>query len=392
MKTSTLKLLVPLVIMTTQQAVASLVMPPFLDGLKYPVSAIGSLLSLAPIFALLARLPSGMAYRPPRARILMAGTLTIVALCDSLYAVAVSPVAFGLVHALNGFAFGAATTLHLAFFVETLPADENRHHAMGYYAGSLAFGYSTGGFSAGYIADRLGYAVTFQAAAILALLAVILLFFIPAPVPVETTGASSKARLKPNVSHSLRTIWDPSMATVVVVAVFLNILHQMGNVFIPLYGLAVGLTLTDVGIIKGVYSLTNAITRPLSGLVSKRFRAKGLMFMSLLLQSVFMIFVPLFHSLAPLLVAFVFIGIMRAVAIVGNTIQMVESAEAAKVDRGIASGVFNAASDIGNILGPSAGGVIASFAGVTLLFLFGPLLTMCLFFASLWGCRFLKRR
>lgn len=392
MKANTLKLCLLIVAMTAQQSVASLVIPPFLDDLKYPVSAIGSLISLAPVFALAARLPSGMTYRPNRTRTLLAVTLVIVALCDFLYSFAVSPFAFGLVHALNGFAFGAATTIHLAFFVEALPAGENRHHAMGYYAGSLATGYSTGGFAAGYIADRFGYAATFQVAALLSLLAVGLLFFFPNPRTLKSSQELAGAKAKLSIRQSFRSILDPRMATVVVVSVFLNILHQMGNAFLPLYGLAVGLSLTDVGIIKGVYSLANAITRPLSGLVSKRLNKKWLMLASLPLQSVFMMVVPLFHDLAPLLAAFVLIGFLRAVAIVGNTIQMVESAEETRIDRGIASGVFNAAGDVGNILGPSAGGLIASFAGVTLLFLFGPILVVCFFFFSVWSCSYLARR
>ncbi|MBI2999347.1 MAG: MFS transporter [Deltaproteobacteria bacterium] len=386
------KFLIPLIIITTQQSVVSLVIPPFLHDLKYPVSAIGSLLAFAPIFALLVRLPAGMVYRPRRARALIAGALAIVALSNSLYAFAVSPIAFALVHALNGMALAAATTLHLALFVETLPPGENRRHAMGYYAGSLAVGYSTGGFSAGYIADQFGYIVTFQVGAGLTILAMALLAFIPRPAPSQTTREAPKAGPKPGVGHALRAVLDPRMATVVVVAVFLNVLHQMANAFLPLYGLAVGLSLTDVGIIRGLYSLTNAITRPLSGILATRLSAKRVMLASLPLQSACMMLVPLFHHLAPLLVVFVLIGFLRAVAIVGNTIQMVESAEEAGVNRGIASGMFNAAGDIGNILGPSAGGLIASLTGVNLLFLFGPLAFVAFFFLSLWGCNFLPSR
>src|SRR3989338_5335796 len=89
------------------------------------------------------RLPAGMVYRPRRARGAVAGAPPNVPPSHSLYAFAVSPIAFALVHALNGMALAAATTLHLALFVETLPPGENRRHAMGYYAGSLAVEYPT---------------------------------------------------------------------------------------------------------------------------------------------------------------------------------------------------------------------------------------------------------
>ena len=57
----------------------------------------------------------------------------------------------------------------MAFYVDSLAPDENRNHAMGYYVGSLAMGYSTGNFFGGLIADHWGYALTFQLGAFLSL-------------------------------------------------------------------------------------------------------------------------------------------------------------------------------------------------------------------------------
>ena len=71
-----------------------------------------------------------------------------------------------MVHPLNGFAYGAVTTLYMAFYVDSLAPDENRNHAMGYYVGTLALGYSTGNFLGGLMADHFGYGATFQVAAL----------------------------------------------------------------------------------------------------------------------------------------------------------------------------------------------------------------------------------
>ncbi|MEK7377776.1 MAG: hypothetical protein AABZ71_02635, partial [Candidatus Binatota bacterium] len=86
-----------------------------------------------------------------------------------------------------------------------------------------------------------------------------------------------------------------------------------------------------------------------------------------------------------------FIGFLRAVVLVANTISMVEDVDDTRVSRGVISGIYNAAGDVGNILGPSAGGLIASFAGIARLFIVGPLITAVLFFFSLWACRFVGR-
>jgi predicted MFS family arabinose efflux permease len=121
MKASTLKLCLPVIILSTQHAVVTFIIPPFLESLKYPLSAIGSLISVGPILALCARLPAGLIYKGERARSLLAGTLLIIVISNFLYGFAVKPLYFALVHALNGFALGAATTIYLAFYVESLP-------------------------------------------------------------------------------------------------------------------------------------------------------------------------------------------------------------------------------------------------------------------------------
>jgi len=390
MKAATLKLCLPVMAMTAQQTAASLIIPPFLESLHYPVSAIGSLISVMPVLALTARLPTGLIYRGERSRALMLATLLVMTLCTFLYSYAVQPLYFALVQAFFGFAYGAATTIYLAFFVESLPPDEDRYHAMGYYAGCLAVGYSAGGFAAGYVADKLGYAATFKFSSLLGLLCIVLLFFLRPPLSRKTQKDSGKAKQSQPVLASLKSILEPKTATIVVVTLFLNLLHQMGNSLFPLYGLAVGLTLTQVGAIRAFYSLCNAITRPFSGSVVKRVGHWKLSRAGLPLQSAFLMLVPFFHDFASLLVVFLLAGFLRAVVIVANTISMVEDVDDTRVSRGVISGIYNAAGDVGNILGPSAGGLIASITGIARLFIVGPLIAAVLFFFSLWACKFLK--
>ncbi len=390
MKASTLKLCLPIMAMTAQQTAASLVIPPFLDGLHYHVSAIGSLISVAPVLALAARLPSGLYYRRERARMLMVAALSVMTACTFLYSFAVEPLQFALVQAFYGFAYGAATTIYLAFFVDGLPPEEDRHHAMGYYTGCLAVGYSAGGFAAGYVADKLGYASTFRLGALPGLLCIVLLFFLKTP-PSHRAGENPGVKEKAQpVFASLKGILEPKVAAIVIVALFLNLLHQMGHSFLPLYGLAVGLSLTQVGAIRAFYSLCNAVTRPFSGSVAKNIGQRRLSRLGLPLQSAFMMMVPFVHDFGPLLTVFLMAGFIRAIVIVANSISMVENVDATRVSRGVISGIYNAAGDIGNILGPSMGGLIATFTGVGRLFFVGPLMITVAFFLSLWACRFIR--
>jgi predicted MFS family arabinose efflux permease len=390
MKASTLKLCLPITAMTAQQTAVSLLIPPFLDSNHYTLSAIGSLISVAPVLALTARLPAGLTYRPDRARILMVVTLLVMSGCTFLYSYAVEPLQFALVQAFNGFSFGAASTTYLAFYVDHLPPDEDRHHAMGYYTGCLAVGYSMGGFAAGYIADKFGYETCFHSAAWLGLVCIVLLFLL-SPRRVRQ-GESLSAEKKPAVPilTALKGILDPKVASIVVVALYLNLLHQMGHAFLPLYGLAIGLSLTQVGVIRAFYSLCNAVTRPFSGSVAKTIGYHTLSRFGLPLQSAFMILVPLVQSFWPLMIVFLLAGFVRAIVIVANSISMVEDVDMTRVSRGVISALYNAAGDIGNILGPSMGGLIATFTGVAHLFFVGPLLITASFILSLWACRFIR--
>ena len=389
MKLSTVKLLVPIVAVAIQANSASTVIPPYLDHMRIPVGLIGTLISLAPLLALASRLPVGMAYHHQRARFLVSIALLVMGATNYLYSFATDSLSFALVHSMNGFVYGAVTTLYLAFYVDSLAPDENRNHAMGYYVGSLAMGYSTGNFFGGLIADHWGYALTFQLGAFLSPVSAGFLWFLhraDGGMKSEIKKASGKLTW----SESLKALVEPELATVVIVAMFLNVLHQMGGVFISLYGLAVGMTLTQIGIIRAAYAGCNAVTRPISGHVVNKLGHKGLSYFGLPLQSLILMLIPLFSGFGTILLVYVCSGFLRAIVIVANAVGLVQDVPESRVRRGLASGVYNAAGDLGNILGPSIGGVIAQATGVASVFVIGSLGSTALFFIVVFLVRRLK--
>jgi DHA1 family multidrug resistance protein-like MFS transporter len=391
MKFSTFKLLVPMVAVTIQSNAASTLIPPYLDHMRIPVALIGTLISLGPVFALTSRLPVGLAYTRNRARTLLSMAILAMGVTNFLYIFATNSVTFAIVQSLNGFTYGATTTLYMAFYVDSLAPDENRNHAMGYYVGSLAIGYSTGNLAGGMVADHWGYALTFQLAALLSLIAVGLLWLLHPPSSTGTSKMKAKEGAKLTARESLKALLEPELATVVIVALFLNVLHQMSGVFVSLYGLAVGMSLTQIGIIRAAYAGCNAVTRPISGHVVDRIGHRGLSYVGLPLQSAILMLVPLFTGFGPVLFVYVASGLLRAIVIVANAVGLVQDVPETRVRRGLASGVYNAAGDLGNILGPSIGGLIAHAAGIASVFVIGSLGSAALFFAGMWLVRGLKK-
>jgi MFS transporter, DHA1 family, multidrug resistance protein len=392
MKMSTLKLLVPIVAITVQSNSASTIIPLFLHDLRIPMAAIGTLISLGPILALASRLPVGMAYQRNRARLLISIGVLAMGISNYLYSFAQNSLVFAIVHALNGFAYGAVTTLYMAFYVDSLAPDENRNHAMGYYVGTLALGYSTGNFFGGLMADYFGYGVTFQAAALLSLLPVALLRFLHGPGGQRNGAANEKPKAKITVKDSFHALVEPELATVVVVALFLNLLHQMSGVFISLYGLAVGMTLTQIGVLRAAYAGCNAVTRPISGHVVNQFGHRGLSYAGIPLQSALLMLIPLFTGFGTILAVYVLSGLMRAIVIVANAVGLVQDVDENKVPRGLASGIYNAAGDLGNILGPSIGGLIAQATSIGGVFVIGSLGSTILFLLVIWAVKLAHQR
>jgi MFS transporter, DHA1 family, multidrug resistance protein len=387
MKFGTLKLLLPLVAITVQSNSATTIIPPFLQDLHIPFAAIGTLISLNPMLALVSRLPVGMAYRRHRARLLISLAVLLMGITNFFYSFAHNSFAFGVIHAINGLAYGAVTTLYMAFYVDSLEPDENRNHAMGYYVGTLALGYSTGNFFGGLMADHIGYGPTFQAAAYLTLLPIALLWFLHGPSGEGTEKAKQKTLAKLTWGGSLKALLEPELAIVVVVALFLNLLHQMGGVFISLYCINVGMTLTQIGILRAAFAGCNAVTRPISGHVVNKFGHRGLSYAGIPLQSLLLMLIPLFTGFGAILVVYVISGLMRAIVIVANAVGLVQDVDESKVQRGLASGIYNAAGDLGNILGPSIGGLIAQASSISGVLIGGSLGTTALFLLTTLAVR-----
>jgi predicted MFS family arabinose efflux permease len=213
------------------------------------------------------------------------------------------------------------------------------------------------------------------------------LWLLRAPAGHESGKTKEKPKVKLMSKEFWRALLEPGLATVVVTALFLNLLHQMGGVFISLYGLAVGMTLTQIGIIRAAYAGINAITRPISGHVVDKVGHRRLSYAGIPLQSALLMLIPLFSGFGPILTVYIMSGLMRAIVIVANAVGLVQDVNETKVQRGIASAVYNSAGDLGNIIGPSVGGIIAHATSIAAVFVYGSLGSTILFLLVIFAVR-----
>ena len=123
-----------------------------------------------------------------------------------------------------------------------------------------------------------------------------------------------------------------------------------------------------------------------------RFGHRGLSYAGIPLQSAILMLIPLFTGFGTILAVYVLSGLMRAIVIVANAVGLVQDVDEKKVQRGLASGIYNAAGDLGNILGPSIGGLIAQATSIGGVFVIGSLGSTMLFLLVTWLVRSAHRR
>lgn len=370
---------------TTADGGIGTLLPPLLrfEG-KGPVG-IGLLVAVPAVVALLMRVPGGLMYRASRARMLLLGPLMMCALADVLYPLTANGWLLAAIGALYGTGFSAATTVNLASVIESIGPGEDRGRVLGLYASGMSSGYAISATMWGFIADHAGFGVAFPAmAAFWALAIALVLLLVHPPLASASQAATRPSGVSPwRRAQSFGSVLvDPVVVFVVLGAFFLNIFLSQFNTFLPLTLLAAGLSLSQIGGIRSLWSATNALGRAFGGPVLALMDFRRTQDASLILQAAMLALFAFQLPYAVLGVITVLGASGRAICYVANAVALAE-VDPSKVSRGMASGVLNAAGDLGRILGPVSGGFIARAAGLHTFWLIAPPLYLAIYFGIL---------
>ena len=367
---------------TSGDGLNHILMPLLLADTGYSAPEIGPLVAVLGIASLVSRFPVGAVYRPNRARWLLMTSLLTAAACSVLYPyVAASAPLLVAIRVLQGLASGAATTVNLAFFIDSLPAGASRGRAMALYGGGMAAGYTIGNLSGGIAGDLLGYPGAFAIGALFwtgGLFQVLTSAAHRASSPTPAKHVDAGAPRGPMAM--LRALRDPAVVSVTMMAFQLNAILTIGGTFFPLIGRAAGLGLAEIGLVRSVHSLVNAVARPLSAPLITRLGADRASFASFALQAVALGAIPLlaFAGLPIFMLIFILVGAGRAIGFTANAIALAEDIPESRLSRGIASSLYNSAKDVGNIAGPIIGSTLVSLVGLPAMFMVAPTLLLLL--------------
>jgi MFS family permease len=271
-------------------------------------------------------------------------------------------VALTLLVALDGGGFAVATTANMAAVVERRPEGGNAGAIMGWYTGAIAVGYAVAGFVGGVVGDRMGPGPAILVLAVVPLVAGAALATIVRRTPPVQAAPHEPGGAWWRAFHGLPGfVWVAFFVTL-----YINLVSGVVLTFLPIYGLAIGLSLTQVGALQGIHGGAAAVVRFLSGVVFRFVSYHRTLGLTVVLSGL---------SIAAIAGVRIFVLLAGACGLLGLTRGLLRVASGALVMEqaagrsGAASGVYLAGLDLGKVLGPVAGGVGVHAVGIRATYL-----------------------
>jgi len=246
----------------------------------------------------------------------------------------------------------------LAYVSEIVPI-EHRGRALSLVGGSMRAGTFVGPILGGFLGKSYGLESAFYAQTLMGLAASALMFLVVrgAPGAEELGKHGLGGRLLDTVREHRRIFGSVGLAVVA-----LQIVRQGRQVFLPLWGDAIGLDVAQIGLAFGVSSFVDAALFYPVGTIMDRWGRKWAGVPSLLLLSLGLFTLPMTSRFLGFALVAILTGIGNGF---GTGIIQTLGADFAPVDRrGEFLGVWRLVSDIGNAAGPLAVSLIVKIASL----------------------------
>jgi MFS family permease len=164
------------------------------------------------------------------------------------------------------------------------------------------------------------------------------------------------------------------------------VLNGTLNAFLPLYGREVlGFSVTQLGWLFGLQTLTTLAVRPAIGYLSDRVGRRWVIVTGLVICSTAVLFVSIATTMSEIVTAVLAYAAGVATTTAATSAHITDLTRRARY--GAAHGVFGTIYDVGDALGPIVAGVLVAAVGYTRMFqvMAGVALTMAAAFAAASG-------
>jgi MFS family permease len=365
-------------IMTLGEGGFQLLTPPYMHERNISPVVIGGAVSAYGLVSLFLRIPAGAVYRSQRAWMLIAGGTILSSLSFALLTLTADPVLLTALIALDGAGFAIASTAAMAALIERRPAGARAGSIMGWYTGSIGAGYALSGFVGGALGDALGTRAAILVLSVVPLVAGALLAAVVQATAPERVAAEPRPRGAwwRDLRGLRAVVWLAFFVTL-----YINLVSGVLLTFFPIYGLAIGLTLTQIGALEGIHGAAAAAVRFASGPIFRFISYERTLPAMVVLSGASVAAIGSVDVVLLLALAWASLGVSRGLLRVASAAVVMDHAGETDAQRGAASGVYLAGLDMGKIVGPLLGGLGGRGIGLQPTFLAASLAFPLVYFA-----------
>lgn len=166
----------------------------------------------------------------------------------------------------------------------------------------------------------------------------------------------------------------------VLIMVYINLVNGVVNSFHPLLVLPAGITLTQLGILTTCRAWASSTVRLGSGIVFSRTDGRWMTLPLLFLGAASLFFLPdvktSFLLQVPLFLA---TGLSRGLLRVTGSTEAFEGAGGDEAKHGMTAAVLHSGLDLGKLIGPLAGGILAEVFGLATMFRILPIVLLAVY-------------
>ena len=337
-------------------------LPLFARELGAGPALIGFVMGASTLTGIVVKLPAGaLSDVFGRRRLLLVGALVFATLPFTYLAASTL-----LVLILLRFAHGSATAIFgpvASASLSDIAPPGKRGTWLSMYSTAQGAGQALGPVLAGYLIATGRFDLAFAAAGLIG---------IGVPLTVAGWHDTSDARSSPepwqDFKHGVAEVGRDRLVLVTSGAQAAQfVLNGTLNAFLPLYGREVlGLTVTQLGWLFGIQTLTTLAVRPAIGYVSDRIGRRWVIVTGLLVCSAAVLLISMATTVSDIVTAVLTYAAGVATTTAATSAYIIDLTRRARY--GAAHGVFGTIYDVGDALGPILAGVLIAAVGYTRMF------------------------
>ncbi len=349
------------------EMVRSPVLPLFAKDLGISPAAIGFVVGASTITGIFLKFPAGvLSDLIPRRRLLLVGAVAF-GLGPFGYLIIDDPGTLIPFRFLHGMATAVFAPVALAVIASR--HTERRAESLSWYSSATMAGGLLGPVLGGILMQHAGFPITFLTAGIfgLAALGVVVGLRFPEPHVEQHPRGAAWREIRTRMARAAREgAGDPRILITSGMQGAQYMALGVLQAFLPLYGLAVGLDATRVGVLFGVQVLMTVLSKPMLGRLSDRIGRKPIILAGLGVSAAAIAGIPAAGTFGGLLG--ISAGFGLGVALVTSSVPALVADFCRERRYGSAMGLFGTLMDVGHASGPVLGGALIGRFGYSTAF------------------------